>query len=109
MGRGFEIGTPDEISLDPLKMLSTLVDLAARCQQVAEDLNLIDKPPEDEVAYNLNLVKFTRGILTHIMSNTREVPAQQRGKRQLAFTFDESWMNDTLEKLDEHIFPTSRP
>ena len=88
---------------------NALVDLAARCQQVAEDLNMVDKPPENEADYNQNLVKFTRDLLNHIMQNARTVPAPQRGKSRLSFGFDEHWMRDTLEKLDEHVFPPTRP
>ena len=88
---------------------NALVDLAARCQQVAEDLNMVDKPPANEVEYNQNLVKFTRDLLNHIMRNASTVPAAQRGKSQLSFTFDESWMHETLEKLDEHVFPPTCP
>jgi len=90
--------------------LHCLLNIAASAQQIAEDLNLIDKPPEDEVEYNQNLVKFTRGLLQHIMRNTRVEPAKQRSRgQQLCFVFDEQWMQDTLEKLDEHVFPTPRP
>lgn len=83
----------------------TLVDLAARCQQVAEDLNMVDEPPENEADHNQNLVKFTRDLLSHIMRNARQVPAEQRGKHRLSFMFDEHWMRDTLEELDKHVFP----
>ena len=103
-----EVSTNDEMRRH-LGGRNALVDLAARCQQVAEDLNLVDKPPEDEVGYNQNLVKFTRDLLTHIMRNARQAPAEQRGKHRLSFIFDEHWMRDTLEKLDEHVFPPTRP
>ena len=87
---------------DTSLILEKLVDLSARCQQVAEDLNLIDHDTDNEtfIAKHNRLVNLVQNILKHIHTNHVKVPSAQLGKTQFAFHFDKAWIDDILEQLD---------
>jgi len=91
-------------TLDTDEITESLIDLAARCQQTAEDLNLIEpQMPDALVEKHKQLVLAFRIFMNMIASRaTPEKPLQRGGEPCVSATIEQFLLDDIVDKIAQY-------